>query len=76
MKTITLSRGPEVDTEQCIKNVGGNRFDMVILASHRAREMKRQHMYDGNTTNFNAPVSALLEIQEGPVDPKWKLKIK
>jgi hypothetical protein len=33
-------------------------------------------MYDGNTTNFNAPVTALLEIQEGPVDPKWKLKIK
>jgi DNA-directed RNA polymerase omega subunit len=43
MKSKVLSRGPSIDTEKCVENVGGNRFDLVLIATERAREIKRQH---------------------------------
>jgi DNA-directed RNA polymerase omega subunit len=43
MKSKTLSRGPNIDTEKCVENVGGNRFDLVLIAAERSREIKRQN---------------------------------
>jgi DNA-directed RNA polymerase subunit K/omega len=76
MKLKTLSRGPEVDTEKCTKNVGGNRFDLVLIASARARELSRRHKSDELTTQMNAPVGALLDVQEGRVGREYLRKIK
>ena len=65
-----LSRGPNIDTEKCVEMAGGNRFDLVLIAAAKSREIARKHKHDEMTTQVNAPVSALLEIQEGRVNAK------
>jgi DNA-directed RNA polymerase omega subunit len=75
MKVKTLSRGPSIDTEQCVKNVGGNRFDLVLIASVRCRELARKHKSDELTTQLNAPVGALLDIQQGRVGNEYLKKV-
>jgi DNA-directed RNA polymerase omega subunit len=75
MKTKTLSRGPEIDTEKCVENVGGNRFDLVLIASARARELSRRHKAAELQTQMNAPVAALLDVQAGTVGREYLKKV-
>jgi DNA-directed RNA polymerase omega subunit len=76
-KAKTLSRGPELDTEMLVRNTGGMRYDLVLIAAARAREIRRQNK-DSDTYATNFPiVTALLEIQEGKINAKEYLaKIK
>jgi DNA-directed RNA polymerase omega subunit len=73
---LTLSRGTGINTEKCTENAGGSRFDLVLIASERAREIKRQHRDNPNASfgQVHTIVSALEEIQEGKVDPITYLK--
>ena len=43
MKKLILSRGPEIDIQQCTRIVGGNKFELVLIAAQRARELRRQN---------------------------------
>jgi DNA-directed RNA polymerase omega subunit len=70
-----LSRGTDIDTEQCVENVGGNRFNLVIIAAARSRELSRKHKHAELTTQINAPVTALLDIQEGRVGKEYLKKV-
>ena len=70
-----LSRGTDIDTEQCVENVGGNRFNLVIIAAARSRELSRKHRHAELTTQINAPVTALLDIQEGRVGKEYLKKV-
>ena len=77
MYSKSLSRGTEIDVEICIKNAGGNKFNLVLMASARARELASQHRNDGKTEQFNAPVAALLEFNSGEINVKnYMRKIK
>jgi|LauGreDrversion2_2_1035103.scaffolds.fasta_scaffold179455_1 DNA-directed RNA polymerase omega subunit len=67
MATRYSSRGPEIDTDKCVKLTNQNRFQLVLVAAARAREIKREAVKNGNYTMLPI-VSALLEIQEGKVD--------
>ena len=40
-----VSRGTEIDTDKCVQLSGGNRFNLVIMASARARELPYQPAY-------------------------------
>jgi len=63
-----LSRGTELDNEICVKNVGENRFDMVLIATIRAREISRQTKHQMAQGPYQNPcISALLDIQNGKV---------
>ncbi len=73
--SLSLSRGPQIDTNQCVENAGGNRFDLVLIAAARAREISRQHKSKELTTQVNAPVSALLDVQAGNVGKEYLRKI-
>ena len=75
MKVKTVSRGPAIDTEQCVENVGGNRFDLVLIAAVRSRELAQRHKNSEQTTHLNAPVAALLDIQEGRVGKEYLKKV-
>lgn len=57
-----LSRTPLIDMDACVENFGGNRFDLVIYASAKARELARKNKESAEY--LNAPVSVLLELQE------------
>ena len=76
-KPLDLSRGPGVDTEVCTMNAGGNRFDLVLIASERAREIRRQHKDSDKREHVHSIVTALEEIQRGDIDPrKYLNKVK
>jgi DNA-directed RNA polymerase omega subunit len=70
-----LSRSPDVDIDQCVKNVGDNRFDLVLIAAARSKEIARRHKLSEDTTHINAPINALLEIQEGKIGREYLKKI-
>jgi DNA-directed RNA polymerase omega subunit len=71
----TLSRGPSVDTEKCVTHVGG-RFDLVLIATARAREIRRQHSASDKREHVHSTVTALLEIQEGKVGREYLKRVK
>ncbi len=71
-----LSRGPQVDTELCVEKVGNNRFDLVLIASARSREISRKHKADELGTQVYAPVSALLDVQNGLVGVEYLKKVR
>jgi DNA-directed RNA polymerase omega subunit len=73
--TKTASRGTELNNDICVENVG-NRFDLVIVAAIRARELAKHHRHSEQTTQLNAPVTALLEIQEGKIGSEYLKRIR
>lgn len=59
------SRGSQINMEQCTDAVGGNRYNLILLASQRAREIMRRPK-DNPEVGYSSPsVTALLEIQNG-----------
>jgi DNA-directed RNA polymerase subunit K/omega len=74
MKSKLESRGPIINTEKCVANIGG-RYDLVLIAAQRLREIKRVHR--DNPTKYVTCVDALIEVQEGQVNVEdYILKIK
>jgi DNA-directed RNA polymerase subunit K/omega len=55
------SRSSEIDTEKCVTNAGG-RYDLVIAAAQRLREMKRRAR---DTNGFVTAIDALKELESG-----------
>jgi len=73
MKPITISRNSQIDLEQCVA-AAGTRYDLVIAASQRLRELKRQARETGA---YVTPVDALLEMQQGRINmPQYLAKVK
>lgn len=56
------SRTPLIDMQQIVKNVGGNKFDLIIYGAALARSISKKHK--GSTEYMNPTMNALLEIQE------------
>jgi DNA-directed RNA polymerase subunit K/omega len=76
-KPLDLSRGTEIDLEKCVVQAGGNRFNLVLIASERAREIRRQNRESVKREHIYSIVTALDDIQLGDIDPKkYLLKVK
>jgi DNA-directed RNA polymerase subunit K/omega len=65
MKTRVESRSSQIDTERCVEQAGG-RYDLVIAAAQRLRELKRRSRETNNV--YVTPIDALLEVQAGQLD--------
>jgi DNA-directed RNA polymerase omega subunit len=77
MKTLVASRGPELDNQKLVANCNDLRYDLVLIAAIRAREIRRQHKESDKYEHKFPIVSALLEVQEGKIDPKkYLLRVK
>jgi DNA-directed RNA polymerase subunit K/omega len=76
MDRLKQSRGAEIDTDLCVKNCNGNRYQLVIMASARAREIARQHRESENPAHIYPVVKALLEFQTGEITLDSARKIK
>jgi DNA-directed RNA polymerase omega subunit len=59
-----ISRGTTIDTDLCVENIG-NRYNLVIIAAARAREIAEQNRHSSKHAHWHTPVTALLEVQEG-----------
>jgi DNA-directed RNA polymerase subunit K/omega len=62
-----------VDMEKCTKNVGGGRYDLVIIASRRLREIRNENRNSENP-KYTTAIDALLEIQNNCLDLKKYLE--
>jgi DNA-directed RNA polymerase subunit K/omega len=58
------SRSGQIDTERCVEHAGG-RYDLVIAAAQRLREMKRRAR---ETNTYVTAIDALLEAQTGQIN--------
>jgi DNA-directed RNA polymerase omega subunit len=70
------SRGTLLNNELCVENVGGNRFNLVLIAAERSREIKRQNKDSNNREHVYSSVTALSEIQEGKIGEDYLRKLK
>jgi DNA-directed RNA polymerase omega subunit len=70
MKTVLST---SIDTDKCVANVG-NRFELVLIASQRARELRRGHRKLVNTKNGYI-VSALQEVEAGFIGRDYLRKV-
>ena len=74
-KSMTLKKydSHHIDTEQCVENIG-NRFNLVLVASARAKELHRGHRR--RVQEHNSPViTALREIENGLVGKEYLKKV-
>ncbi len=71
-----LSRTLMVDNEKCIKNSGGDRFNLVLMAAARAREIHRQHAGSSKYEHQHTNITALLEFQAGLIGPEYIRKVR
>ena len=63
-----------ITSEKAVDMVG-NRYDLVLIASVRARELKRGHMpLVSKVSGFN--VTAIREIEEGKIGREYLDKLK
>jgi DNA-directed RNA polymerase omega subunit len=76
-KPLDLSRGPSIDMEKCVAAVGGNRFNLVLIASARTREIRRQHAHSDKREHVHPIVTALADIEAGGIESgKYLAKVK
>ena len=71
-----VSRGTEIDTDKCVALSGGNRFNLVIMASARARELRRQHKESQKFEDVHTNVTAMLEFQNGTLNGDYMKKVR
>lgn len=65
---VIQSRSSEVDTQKCAELIG-NRYDMILIAATRSREL--------SAAKINKPnISALLEIQNGTIGRDYLNRVK
>jgi DNA-directed RNA polymerase omega subunit len=76
MKTMILSRGPEIDTQKCVENIGEGKYDLILVAAARAREIRRQNKDSDKFEHTHPCVTALLDIQAGRVGIEYLKKVK
>jgi DNA-directed RNA polymerase omega subunit len=63
--------------EKCVEAVGGNRFNLVLIAAARSREIRRQHAHSDKREHVHSIVTALEDIQRGEVESqKYLSKVK
>lgn len=73
--TIRLSRGPKINVETCVESAGG-RYNLVLIAAARAREIRRQNPDSQDREHLYSVVTALEQIQSGEVNADYIYRIK
>jgi DNA-directed RNA polymerase omega subunit len=72
--TKTQFSPQNIDTDKCVEMVG-NRFDLVLIAAARVRELRRGHTKQ--VSGVNTPtITALQEIEAGLVGREYLKKIR
>jgi len=71
-----VSRGTQLNNDTCVANAGGNRFNLVIMAAARAREIRRQHSSSQKFEHVHTTVSALLDFQDGTLNGDYMKKVR
>lgn len=62
-----------IDYDKCVENIGG-RFNLILVASARAREIKRGHSKKVKENN-SIIVTVLREIEQGLTEKDYLRKV-
>lgn len=65
-KMKTKNNFSTLDYEKCIKNVG-SKFDLVILAAQRAREIKKHNNENNSDSKNNIVYQSLKEFENNKI---------
>ena len=76
MNKLTQSRGPDLDIDKTVEKSGGNRFNLVIMASARAREIKRNNTFSNRFEHTHPNITALKEFESGKLGPEYIKRVK
>jgi DNA-directed RNA polymerase omega subunit len=76
MRKLSDSRGTGIDTDKCVTNAGENRFDLVLIAAARSREIKRHNQESTKREHIFPIITALEEIQEGKIGKEYLKRVK
>ena len=71
-----LDRTSTLDMQECIKNSGGNRYSLIVMAAARAREIRKENASSDKFEHLHPAVTALREFQDGKLDSTYMKKIK
>lgn len=71
-----ISRVGQLDNDKIVEMSGGNRFNLVIMAAARSREIRRQNRDSMKFEHLHSNVSALLDFQSGEVGSDYIKKVK
>ena len=75
IKIVKVPFSPQnIDTDRCVSAVG-NRYDLVLIASARVRELRRGHAKQVMGTN-SATITALKEIEAGKIGREYLKKVR
>ena len=75
MNRRIASRGPQIDSNVCAELIG-NKFNLVLIAAARAREIARAHKNAERKDHINPAMDALLEVQSGKLGKEYLRKIR
>jgi len=70
------SRVSQLDNDKIVEMSGGNRFNLVIMAAARSREIRRQNKDSQKFEHLHSNVSALLDFQSGECGADYIKKVK
>jgi DNA-directed RNA polymerase subunit K/omega len=73
-KSEVLSRALSIDLEKCVEQAGGNRYNMVLMASARVRELRKQQAHSSQYKYIFPIITSLLDIQDGKVGEEYLFK--
>ena len=73
--------GTEIDVDKALENIGGNRFEMILIAATRAREIESTRRIAQNNNSGlkfrNRTISAALqEVEEGKVGRDYLNRVR
>jgi DNA-directed RNA polymerase subunit K/omega len=71
-----VSRVAQLDNDKIVEMSGGNRFNLVIMAAARSREIRRQNKDSQKFEHLHSNVSALLDFQNGTLGADYMKKVK
>lgn len=79
MKLDTHSR--DIDVQKCVENVGGNQFELILIAATRAREIANtRSIAQKNNPQLKYPTrivtAALEEVEQGTVGREYLGKVR
>lgn len=63
-----------ISSEKAVEAVGNNRFNLVLIAAQRARELARGGAALIDREGHTNTIVALKEIEEGKIDPNEYLR--
>ena len=65
-----------IDMQKCVTEAGNSRYDMCLMVTARAREIRHTHRSSQQPEHQRPIITALLELQNGEFDKDIILKIK